>query len=110
MSEVFNPWSLPRPDLREDEREYTDRRHPGASVKIRFREMNPILEGEALRLYGEYFDKWVKPKGGGNGREPTPQVLPTPIPVRINEVVLDQFVMLQAMHTPDEGTPKYGIL
>src|SRR5438105_3070035 len=106
----FNPWTLPRPEMREDERDYTDRRHPGVVVRVRFRELNPFLEGQALRLYGEYYDKWVRPKSIGNGKEPSPQLLPTPSPILLNEVILDQMVLLQAMHVPKEGQPKYGLI
>jgi hypothetical protein len=108
--EQFNPWTLPRPEIREDERDYTDSRHPGLKVRIRFRELNPFTEGQALRLYGEYYERYVKPKSTGNGKEPTPQLLPTPTPVLLNELILDDLVLLQAMHVPLEGQKKYGLI
>jgi hypothetical protein len=110
MSELFNPWSLPRPEIREDEREYTDPRHPDVAVRLRFRELNPFSEGQALRLYGEYYEKFIKPKSTGNGKEPTPQLLPTPVPVLLNELILDDLVLLQAMHVPAAGQKKYGLI
>jgi hypothetical protein len=108
--EQFNPWTLPRPEIREDERDYTDARHPGLKVRIRFRELNPFTEGQALRLYGEYYERFIKPKSTGNGKEPTPQLLPTPTPVLLNELILDDLVLLQAMHVPQEGQKKYGLM
>jgi hypothetical protein len=108
--EQFNPWTLPRPEIREDEREYTDPRHPDVTVRLRFRELNPFSEGQALRLYGEYYERYVKPKSTGNGKEPTPQLLPTPTPVLLNELILDDLVLLQAMHVPKEGQKKYGLM
>lgn len=110
MSEIFNPWSLPRPPIREDERDYTDPRHPGISVRLRFRELNPFSEGQAIELYGKYVDKFIKPQATGNGKEPTQQLLPTPEPILLNETTLDNLVTLLAQQvaiSPD--IPKYSI-
>src|SRR5947209_6744074 len=98
----LNPATLPRPALAEDEREYTDKKQPGASVTLKFRELDPCGKLEAAAKYREYARRWLKGKESG--------IFPLPGgPVTLSPILLDNIAMLEVMEVPPAGEQAYSL-